>query len=159
MRTYSCRRGSMVAIAIAVPLILGDCSGSQGRPTALAADGGAGFVATSGSLASRALIDTSGRGWRPEIRGSYVSAAGNDCAKVMLTPQSGGVPVQRVVCIEDAAWVVVAPLVQKPGEPDPRFAPTPIPGAVEKPVGETVGEVAPKPAGRKPPALSPGEAS
>ncbi|MCW0181339.1 MAG: hypothetical protein OJI70_06145 [Zavarzinia sp.] len=97
-----------------------------------------GLIAGAGGFGATPLVDTAGRPWAPTIERSFVSALGQNCAAVVLTPLTGGLPIHRVVCEQGGQWVVTVPLVLVPGEADPRFV-----GAPTAPAGGTTSQRSP----------------
>ncbi|MCF4167269.1 hypothetical protein L2U69_16595 [Zavarzinia compransoris] len=132
MKTHSSRRGLVLGLMAGVPLFLSACSASGPAPAETVVDGN-GFARTSDALSATALVDGSGQAWRLVVNRSFFAASGRDCATATLTPQFGGTPIRRVVCVDGSTWVVVEPLVLAPGEADPHFLPTPMPSAEPEP--------------------------
>lgn len=126
MRSSSSRRAVVFTLMAAGALSLGGC---MAPATSGDMSGSSGLIAGAGGFGAAPLVDTAGRPWAPTVERSFVSALGQNCAAVALTPLSGGLPIHRVVCEQGGQWVVTVPLVLAPGEADPRFASVPAKGA------------------------------
>ncbi len=122
MSTSSSRRLVSAAMLAGAAAFLGACEPLPGEPAA----GVTTAVATpSGAFGSVPLVDLNGRSWQPRVGQGYVSALGDSCARVTLTPVGAGMPLQRIACLQNGAWTIVVPLALAPGEADARFAPIP----------------------------------